>query len=632
MNMRSRLNERLATQRDQPTTAIPSGIRRIVRGVSGGDEAGAQLLRGLAWKFRTFLILSVIANVCAAVFEGGTMAILTAALEYVGGSSDTLDQLGTVSNITQSFEEHFGMGGVFGALVGLAVLMQIGRSWFDFSAQSAAAYLRAWSEGDLRRRIFTQFTTLSYANISKYKVGDLSSFVGEVDRVGNLITFANHLIGHLTIIFAYTVILFWLSWQLTLIALLGVLLLSFSLRSVRGHIRQRSTRFMNAYVSINTRIIEFLGGMRLLHTFHQQSYARESVEATIDDSVRARRQSMILASSVPAIVQSLTIIGVALFLTVGYFAVQRTGDTTLIPRFVTFVFIVYRMLPRVTGLNAALARVNEEFPFATRLAAHLRTDDKQYLQSGTLPFLQLNESIKLDNVRLRYADTQHDALTGISLTIKRGEMVAFVGESGSGKSSIVSLLLRLYDPTSGEILVDGTSVEKLKRGDWLGRIGVVDQNTFVLHASVRENVRFGRLDATDAEVEQAAKIANAHDFVMELNEGYDTIVGDRGQQLSGGQCQRLAIARAVLRDPDILILDEATSALDSQSERFIQDSVGALRENRTIIIVAHRLSSIMHADSIHVLRDGQITESGTHQELIAKKERYYSFWQLQSSS
>ncbi len=629
MSIRSRLNDRLATQRYQPTTVIPVSIRRLVRRISGGEEAGAQLLRGLAWKFRTFLFLSVLANVIAAVFEGGTMAIFTAALEYAAGSRETLDQLGTVSTIIQTFEMRFGTGGVFGGLVGIAVLMQIGRSWFDFSAQSAAAYLRAWSEGDLRRRIFTQFTTITYANISKYRVGDLSSFVGEVTRVGNLITFTNHLLGHITIICAYTIILLWLSWQLTLTAIAGVLILSFSLRSIRRRVRQRSQGFMRAYVSINSRIVEFLGGMRLLHTFHRQRYARESIEATINDSILARRQAMMLAASVPAIVQSLTIIGVALFLTFGYLTVQRTDDLTLIPRLVTFVFIVYRMLPRVTGINTALAKINEEYPFATRLATHLRTDDKQYLQSGTHSFQQLNKQITLENVTLRYPDTQQDALAGVSLTIDRGDMVAFVGESGSGKSSIVSLFLRLYDATSGQILIDGISVEQLKRDDWLGRIGVVDQETFVLHTTVRENLRFGRFDATDVQIEQAAKVANAHNFIMELRDGYDTIVGDRGLRLSGGQRQRLAIARAILRDPDILILDEATSALDSQSERLIQDSVESLRNERTIIVVAHRLSTIARADKIFVLHKGKVVEVGSHTELLALQGRYNSMWKLQ---
>lgn len=631
-NLRSQLIDAILRQGERSPQNLPAFMRQFIRRITGGEVAGAQLVRGLAWKYRTFVLLSLVANILAAVFEGGTMTIFTAALEYVGGEGQILDNLGILSPFIELAKQHIGESGIFLTLVSLAVLMQFGRSWFDYFGHVATAYLRTWSEGDVRRRLFTQFTSLSYASVSKHKVGDLASYMGEVERIGRFTAFANMLIGHTTIVIAYALVLFWLSWQMTLISVVGLLFLSTALSLVRRKVRFRSQEFVDAYVSINSNIVEYLSGMRLLHVFNRQQFAREHIEAPINDSIRARRRAIILSSSVPAIVQSLTILGVALFLGGGYYWIERTGETAYIPRLITFVFVIYRMLPRVTGINSMLAHISEELPFAHRIAEQLYGKGQHYQQMGVQSFTGLQRSIEFSDVSLRYDDTHREAVDQLSLTIERGEMVAFVGVSGSGKSSLVSLLLRLYDPTSGKILVDGVQLETIKREDWLSRIGVVDQDTFVFHQTIGHNIRFGRLEATQIDVIKAAKVANAHEFIMGLDNGYETVIGDRGVRLSGGQRQRLAIARAVVRDPDIMIFDEATSALDSHSEQLIRDAIEQLRPDKTILVIAHRLSTIAHADKIVVLHEGKIVETGTHIELLARQSRYRSMWQLQTGT
>jgi ATP-binding cassette subfamily B protein/subfamily B ATP-binding cassette protein MsbA len=209
-------------------------------------------------------------------------------------------------------------------------------------------------------------------------------------------------------------------------------------------------------------------------------------------------------------------------------------------------------------------------------------------------------------------------------------MVALVGASGSGKSSIINLILGLYQPTAGQILLDGLALQAYDLASWRRMIGVVDQDTLIFSNSIADNIRFGKPTASDAEVIAAAKIANAHSFISESPQGYNTEVGDRGHRLSGGQRQRIAIARAVIHDPALLLFDEATSALDSQSERLIQESLEELRKERTLVIIAHRLSTIVKADEIIVLDSGQIVEQGTHQQLLAKGGRYAAMWQLQA--
>lgn len=236
----------------------------------------------------------------------------------------------------------------------------------------------------------------------------------------------------------------------------------------------------------------------------------------------------------------------------------------------------------------------------------------------------------MKNVSFKYNDNELEVLHDINLTINKGETVAFVGMSGGGKSTLISLIPRFYDVTSGEILVDGNNVKDFLTGSLRNQIGLVQQDNILFSDTVKENILLGRPDATDDEIVDAAKMANAHDFIMNLPEGYDTEVGERGVKLSGGQKQRLSIARIFLNNPPILILDEATSALDLESEAIIQEALDVLSKDRTTLIVAHRLSTITHADKIVVMENGQIVETGTHQELIRKQGAYEHLYSIQN--
>lgn len=236
----------------------------------------------------------------------------------------------------------------------------------------------------------------------------------------------------------------------------------------------------------------------------------------------------------------------------------------------------------------------------------------------------------MKNVSFKYNDNELEVLHDINLTINKGETVAFVGMSGGGKSTLISLIPRFYDVTSGEILVDGNNVKDFLTGSLRNQIGLVQQDNILFSDTVKENILLGRPDATDDEIVEAAKMANAHDFIMNLPEGYDTEVGERGVKLSGGQKQRLSIARIFLNNPPILILDEATSALDLESEAIIQEALDVLSKDRTTLIVAHRLSTITHADKIVVMENGQIVETGTHQELIQKQGAYEHLYSIQN--
>ncbi|MCX5715525.1 MAG: ATP-binding cassette domain-containing protein [Candidatus Omnitrophica bacterium] len=247
------------------------------------------------------------------------------------------------------------------------------------------------------------------------------------------------------------------------------------------------------------------------------------------------------------------------------------------------------------------------------------------LKDGSRIMESFNDKIEFRNVSFAYPD-RLEVLKDFSISFEKNSCIAIAGQSGSGKTTIINLIIRLLDPTKGAVLVDGVDLKDYKKSSWLGRIGFVSQDTFIFHASVRDNIRFGLEDVSDEDVIKAATIANAHTFILNLPDGYDTIVGERGMKLSGGEQQRIAIARAIVRNPQILIFDEATSALDNLSQSLIQNSINKIIKDHTVILIAHRLSTIVTADKIIVLDKGEVKETGSHGALIAKKGYYWSLY------
>ncbi|MGF1591374.1 MAG: ABC transporter ATP-binding protein, partial [Pleurocapsa sp.] len=285
--------------------------------------------------------------------------------------------------------------------------------------------------------------------------------------------------------------------------------------------------------------------------------------------------------------------------------------------------------PIISQLNAIRARLSNLSGSFDNIQQLLRTDDKPYLKDGAAQFYKLKQAIEFVDVDFGY-DANEPILQQISLTIPQGTTVALVGASGAGKSTLADLIPRFYDPLGGKILIDGIDLKKFKINSLRRKLAVVSQNTFIFNASVRDNIAYAIATANEADIREAARLANALEFIDQMPEGFDTQLGDRGVRLSGGQRQRIAIARALLRNPDILILDEATSALDSVSERLIQQSLEQLAAGRTVIAIAHRLSTIMQADQIVVLEKGRIVEQGTYQELLQQRGQLWQYHQVQN--
>jgi ATP-binding cassette subfamily B protein/subfamily B ATP-binding cassette protein MsbA len=307
-------------------------------------------------------------------------------------------------------------------------------------------------------------------------------------------------------------------------------------------------------------------------------------------------------------------------------------STGVLPSLVTFVLALQRLNMRLGGLADSVNRLAENSGRIQRLNQILSPQGKQFRRLGGTPFRALEREIRFEGVELRYSPELPPALSEISFTLARGRMLALVGSSGAGKSSIADLLTGLYCPTAGQIWIDDTPLDQLQLADWQHRLGVVSQDTFLFNATIAENIAFGTPGATPAQIEAACQAAQAAGFIEGLAQGYDTLIGERGYRLSGGQRQRLSLARAILRDPELLILDEATSALDSQSERLVQQAIERFERNHTVLVIAHRLSTIVRADQILVLKSGRIVEQGNHTTLLAQQGLYQQLWQQQSQA
>ncbi|MEO1508123.1 MAG: ATP-binding cassette domain-containing protein, partial [Cyanobacteria bacterium J06633_23] len=290
---------------------------------------------------------------------------------------------------------------------------------------------------------------------------------------------------------------------------------------------------------------------------------------------------------------------------------------------------LFRTLPYLGQLNSQRSTLANTAASVEIVTALLRRDDKPFMPRGVQPYRPLQEGIRFNQIRFNYPGHEQEVLRGIDLFLPKGQTLALVGSSGAGKSTLADLLPRFYDPTSGTIELDGVDLKAIDISSYRSNLGIVSQETFLFNASVRENLLYGRPEATEAELMAAAKQANAHEFIENLPQGFDTMIGDRGVLLSGGQRQRLAIARALLQDPDILILDEATSALDTVSERLVQNAIDKLSRDRTTLVIAHRLSTIHEADQIAVLDRGKVVEVGNHQDLLEKRGAYAKLHAMQ---
>jgi ATP-binding cassette, subfamily B, bacterial MsbA len=480
----------------------------------------------------------------------------------------------------------------------------------------------------LNKQIFEQLQSLSLSYFVKTKAGELvNSITSEITKFKQVFNLSTFIITKGMTILIYGVLMFQISWQLSTLSAVLFLLLGTSLSKLNARIREYSFPVSKANAGLTSSAIEFINGIRTIQAFATQNFERKRYYRAADHVVKTSVDSVVRWAVVRPLAEGLatTILIGMIVLSISVFVGNGTLQAASL---LTFLFILFRLVPAIHEINGNRAMINSYRGSIENIKELLRSDNKPYMENGTLPFSGLQQAIALHSVDFGY-DPSVPVLRNITLTLNKGETTALVGASGAGKTTLADLIPRFYDPTAGRILVDGTDLREFDINTLRRKMAVVSQDTFIFNTSVRNNIAYGMETIDDEAVYEAARAANALDFILEMPEGFDTQLGDRGVRLSGGQRQRIAIARALLRNPEILILDEATSALDSVSERLIQESLEKLSVGRTVVAIAHRLSTIVRADKVVVMEKGQIVEQGTYQELLDQRGKLWNYHQMQ---
>jgi subfamily B ATP-binding cassette protein MsbA len=452
----------------------------------------------------------------------------------------------------------------------------------------------------------------------------LNTLATETWRVSSACTVLASIVINLCMTLIFSILLLLISWKLMLVTGCALLMISLLIRQLTRQGKRLSAEATAANGELTQRMLETLDGLQLVRAFGRENHEQQRFE------VASRRVSKAFfkLDRISGLVHPLSeVLTVSLLLGILLVVAMLTPGQMAVS--LTFLVLLYRLQPRVKQLDADRVALDAYSASIQDVRALLDESDKPYLRSGPRMLASIEKGITFENVSLYYDSGKSAALKQVTCSINVGETTAFVGPSGAGKSSLISLVCRFYDPSSGSLLIDGVPLSELSLEWWRSRIAVVSQEIYLFNASVAENIRYGKLDATREELVEAVGKAHATEFIEELPDGFETILGDRGVRLSGGQRQRLALARAFIRDPQILILDEATNSLDLISEGVVQDALEEFGRNRTVLIIAHRISTIEHADKVIVLDLGRVVESGTVTQLLTAEGMFSRFYALQ---
>jgi ATP-binding cassette, subfamily B, bacterial MsbA len=502
-------------------------------------------------------------------------------------------------------------------------------------ATALLAYLHGslftWVDGSiahhLRRRIFRQLLTVGFGVIERDRSGRLLNVLAsDTWRTSEALKILVHITITASTVSVYVVLLLLMSWRLTLVVAVGMLLVSGVVRLFTRGVRELGERVTQSNSELAHRMVEGIDGMRVIRAYGREPYEQGRFDTASD---RLRRAILRMGYIEGAVHPVHEILIAALLLAVLFVTARSATDISVL---LVFVFVLYRLQPRVKDFEACRVRLAALASSVDAVTSVLDTSGKQYVQSGTLVHPGLADRIVFEGVSFQYEQGSDSALVDASFAIPAGTTTAFVGPSGGGKSTVIKLILRFYDPTAGRILTDGRSLSDFEIDSWRRQIAVVSQDGYLFNATVRDNIAYGRLDASEEDIVDAARQADAHTFIERLPDKYDTVLGHHGVRLSGGQQQRISLARAIVRNPRILVLDEATNALDSISEQWIQETLAKMKDNRTVIVIAHRLATIEQADQIIVLEKGHVREGGTLRELVQADGLFAELYRLQHRS
>ena len=610
-----------------------------------------QVLRRFVPPYKKYLGLSVLFNVLSAILNIFSFAALIPILQILfqvdggirandymtwNGDWGTIKEVAT-NNLYYYIQEFIVAHSASAALLVIGLFlafMTFLKTMAYFISSATIIPIRTGIVRDIRNQLYQKITSLSLGFFNEERKGDIiARMSGDVQEVeSSIMSSLDMLFKNPVLILFYFCTLVFISWQLTLFTILFVPPFGWFMGLVGRKLKAQSISAQSLWSDTMSMVEETLGGLRIIKAFcaeDKMNMRFNQVNSEYRDNVKRVNIRQQMAHPMSEFLGTILIVIVLWFGGILVLDYGRIDGPTII----FYLVMLYSIINPLKEFSRASYNIPKGLASMERIDKILKAEIEIKDKENPEHIASFEHQIEFRHVSFAYTDNKTDeliyVLKDINLIIPKGKTVALVGQSGSGKSTMVDLIPRYYDVQEGEVLIDGINVKDLAVHDLRQLIGNVNQEAILFNASFKDNIRFGKTDATDEEIANAAKIANAYEFITKSEKGFDTNIGDRGGRLSGGQRQRISIARAILKNPPILILDEATSALDTESERLVQDALEKLMKTRTTVAVAHRLSTIKHADEICVLHEGRIVERGSHDELIAKDGYYKKLHDMQ---
>lgn len=604
-------------------------IKRYVTPYKG--YVGGSILMNILSALLNIFSFSMLAPILKILFESGSTEY-----ELIPWSEiSVFDFNSLLNNIYFYMTEWIGQYGPSKILLLLCAffcLVTLFKSACYFGAEAMMIPIRTGVVKTMRMQIYQKVISLPLGFFSQERKGDIMARIsGDVQEVEFSITSTlDMLLKNPILIIFYFGWLLVMSWQMTLFVIVFAPIFLLIMSAIGRRLKADSAEAQQFWSDTMSQVEETLGGLRIIKAFRAEKKMSGRFEKITENMRRKNTQVGVRQASAHPVSELLGTIMIAVVLWFGGRLILGDSASLDAPAFIAYLAILYSVIQPIKDLSKAAYGIPKGLASMERIDVILNAENNVKESENPQRLDGFNDKISFEHVSFRYEDGSRDVVKDITVDIAKGKTIAIVGASGAGKSTLVDLIPRFYDPTAGRITVDGVDIKDARVHDLRALMGNVNQDPILFNDTLFNNIAFGVENATREEVIAAAKIANAHDFIMEKEEGYDTNIGDRGVKLSGGQRQRISIARAILKNPPILILDEATASLDTESERIVQDALDHLMSSRTTIAIAHRLSTIKNADEILVMNEGEIVERGRHDELIEKDGYYKKLYDMQA--